>query len=1052
MAEAIPIPEPPGLPLLGNLAEFTTSPLKDVLRLADTYGAQPLQAPFCYGIRLTKTCLGSVFRLHLGTRPVVFVTTNELVNDLCDEKRFHKSLASVLRAHDEEPNWGKAHRVLVPAFGPLSIRGMFDEMHDIASQLAMKFARHGPQAPISVSDDFTRMALDTLALCAMDFRFNSYYHEEMHPFIKAMGDFLSESSRRNKRPPFAPNFLYRAANEKFYNDIAIMRKTADEVVEARKKNPTGRKDLLSAMLNGVDPATGEKLSDANITDQLITFLIAGHETTSGMLSFTFYYLLKNPGAYQQVQQEVDRVIGRGKVTVDHVTKLPYIAATLREALRISATIPAFTVEPYEDTLLAGKYLVRKGEPITALLARAHLDPVVYGEDANEFKPERMLEDSFARLSKEFPNCWKPFGNGKRACIGRPFAWQEAVIAIAMLFQNFNFSLDDPNYNLEVQETLTIKPKDFFMRASLRHGMTPTELEHHLAGKGVGEHHHEMSRKASSHMSNTQEKPLAVFYGSNSGTCEALAQRVAADASRHGFRATTVAPLDAANQKIPKDRPVVIITASYEGQPPSNAALFVAWMESLKGKEMEDLSYAVFGCGHHDWVQTFHRIPKLVDSKLHELGGKRIVPLATTDAAERDMFSDFETWEDESLWPALHGMYGTEDSSDGGNDGLNVEVSLPRKTTLRQDVEEAQVVAAKTLTESGSVKKHIEIQLPTGMTYRAGDYLAVLPFNPKQTVARVFRRFGLSWDATLKITSDRLTTLPTDTAISAADVLSAYVELSQPATKRNIQALADAAQDEAVVKQLQQLVGEDYHDQVTVKRRSILDLLEQFPSISSSPLADPTKLTLTYSVLEQPAFSGQGPHVGVATSFLSSLGPGERLHVAVRPSKSFHLPGDAEKTPMVCVAAGSGIAPFRGFIQERAAMIGAGRKVAPALLFFGCRSPDQDDLYAEELARWEELGAVEVRRAYSRAADKSFGCKYVQHRLSQDRQDVYKLWDRGAKIYVCGSRDVGKAVEAVCVEMVQESGSAKHNKDVSEEAATAWFEKHRNERYVTDVFD
>lgn len=211
---------------------------------------------------------------------------------------------------------------------------MFDEMHDIASQLAMKFARHGAQTPISVSDDFTRMALDTLALCAMDFRFNSYYHEQMHPFIQAMGDFLSESSRRNKRPSFAPNFLYRAANEKFYNDIATMRKTADEVVEARKKNPTDRKDLLSAMLDGVDPTTGEKLSDSNITDQLITFLIAGHETTSGMLSFTFYYLLKNPSAYQKVQQEVDQVIGRGKITVDHVTKLPYIAAVSRGCERL----------------------------------------------------------------------------------------------------------------------------------------------------------------------------------------------------------------------------------------------------------------------------------------------------------------------------------------------------------------------------------------------------------------------------------------------------------------------------------------------------------------------------------------------------------------------------------------------------------------------------------------------------------------------------------------------------------------------------------------------
>lgn len=611
-----------------------------------------------------------------------------------------------------------------------------------------------------------------------------------------------------------------------------------------------------------------------------------------------------------------------------------------------------------------------------------------------------------------------------------------------------------------------------MRASLRHGMTPTELEQQLAGKGGGaaaEHRREAPGKASPGKPATSGKPLTVLYGSNSGTCEVLAQRLAADAPRHGFRAI-VASLDAANQDVPKDRPVIVI-ASYEGQPPSNAALFVAWVAGLKGSEMQGVSYAVFGCGHHDWVQTFQRIPKLVDSKLHELGGTRIVPLATTDAADRDTFSDFETWEDESLWPALQQKYGTKDTGDS-SDGLQVEFSLPHKTTLRQDVEEAHVVSARTLTEHGSVKKHIEIQLPTGMTYRAGDYLAVLPLNPKQIVSRVFRRFKLSWDTMLKITSDRPTTLPTDTAVSAADVLSAYVELSQPATKRNAQALAEATEDQAAVQELRKLAGDDYHDKVTPKRVSILDLLERFPSIdlpfssylgmlpplrvrqysiSSSPLADASTLTLTYSVLERPALSGQGPHVGVVTSFLSSLGPGDRLHVAVRRSESFHLPGDVEKTPLLCVAVGSGIAPFRGFIQERAAMMGAGRKAAPALLFFGCRSPD-DDLYADELAQWEAQGAVEVRLAYSRASDQSAGCRHVQDRLWHDRADVCDLWDRGARIYVCGSGDVGKAVEAACVKMVQDSVKAKRGKDMTEAAARERFEQHRNERYVTDVFD
>lgn len=223
------------------------------------------------------------------------------------------------------------------------------------------------------------------------------------------------------------------------------------------------------------------------------------------------------------------------------------------------------------------------------------------------------------------------------------------------------------------------------------------------------------------------------------------------------------------------------------------------------------------------------------------------------------------------------------------------------------------------------------------------------------------------------------------------------------------------------------------------------------SISSSPLADPTKLTLTYSVLEQPALSGQGSHFGVATHFLSSLAPCEKLHVAVRQSKAFHLPIDAENTPLIFIGTGSGLAPFRGFVQERAAMIAAGRKIAPALLFYGCRSPDMDDLYSEEFERWEKLGAVEMRKAYSRASDKSFGCKYVQHRMSHDKEDLYKLWDQGAKVLVCGSRDVGKAVEAVCVQLVQERRSG-GGTEMTEEQAKEWWDKQRNGRYLTDVFD
>lgn len=678
-------------------------------------------------------------------------------------------------------------------------------MYDISSQLAMKLARHGPSTPVLTSDDFTRLALDTIALCSMGYRFNSFYHDDIHPFVQAMSDFLVECQNRNKRPSFVPDFMYRRSNEKFWADIATMRKTADDVVGSRRENPSDRKDLLTAMLTGVDPRTGERLTDDNITDQLITFLIAGHETTSGLLCFSFYNLLKHPEAYRKVQQEVDEVVGLKPIRQAHIPKFPYIAAVcssplpleipgqlteekvLRETLRLSSTIPAFALEPYEDTLLAGKYAVAKGEPIQCLLARAHLDPVVFGDDAKEFKPERMLEDNFARLNKEFPNCWKPFGNGKRGCIGRPFAWQEAILCVAMLFQNFNFVMDDPNYQLQIVKTLTIKPGGFRIRASMRHGMTPTELEQRLAGQEApAESEEQVPRKHSVNGTTPpiSRKPMAIYYGSNSGTCEAMAQRVAADAPHHGFSASTISPLDSAYQNLTKDRPVVIVTASYEGKPPSNAGLFVSWLESLRGKELEGVNYAVYGCGHRDWIDTFHRIPKLVDSTVEKQGGYRLVPLSVTDAADRDMFSDFEAWEDELLWPVLKEKYGTSEDTDASTGAISVEVSVPRKHVLRQDVEEAMVLSQKTLTTpSAPAKKHVEIQLPTGMRYKPGDYLAVLPLNPRDNVSRVLRRFELPWDASLRITADIPTTLPTDKDISAVDALSAYVELSQPATKR-----------------------------------------------------------------------------------------------------------------------------------------------------------------------------------------------------------------------------------------------------------------------------
>lgn len=196
-------------------------------------------------------------------------------------------------------------------------------------------------------------------------------------------------------------------------------------------------------------------------------------------------------------------------------------------------------------------------------------------------------------------------------------------------------------------------------------------------------------------------------------------------------------------------------------------------------------------------------------------------------------------------------------------------------------------------------------------------------------------------------------------------------------------------------------------------------------------------------------SGQGTYQGVATSYLDSLVEGDTIQVAIRSSPAaFSLPSNPESTPIICVAAGSGLAPFRGFIQQRAIIYESGRTLAPALLFFGCHAPDQDDLYRHEFDNWQKLGAVDVRRAYSRYGQ---DCKYVQDRIWQDKEDFIDLWEKGATVYVCGSRAMAKSVREVMIKVKTEMDK-KLGGEMAFDEASKWFDEQRNVRYVMDVFD
>ncbi|KAJ7075592.1 fatty acid hydroxylase [Mycena belliarum] len=1064
-----PIPQPPTIPFIGNVTALERDvPLHSFSLLAKTYG--------------------EIYQLDLLGRNLVCVSSQALVNEVSDDTRFKKKVGggllevrnlvgdALFTAHNDEPNWGIAHRLLMPAFGTLAVKGMMEEMRDISDQLILKWERFGPSADIDPSEDFTRVALDAIAYCSMSYRLNSFYSPTQPPFTVAMGSFLAESGLRANRPRVVQAVM-RATNAQYEADIKAMRTLADEIVETRKAHPIAKHDLLDIMLNSRDPKTGAAMSSESIAQNLLTFLIAGHETSSGMMTFMVYFLLKNPETLRKLRAQVDEVLGERPVQYEDFAKLPYLIAVMRETLRLAATAPLRSVAAIEDTIITGthgaKYALKKDQKIAIQAWEMHRDVAVWGPDAEEFKPERMLDGKFEALP---PNSWQPFGFGVRACIGRAFAWQEVCLVMATIMQKFDLSLVDPSYTLKLKQTLTVKPVGMYIHAARR-----------VKGAGGGGAHLYatpssvlMAGRDEAGSGNVNEAlpsagtgvPLYVLYGSNTGTSESFAQRIASQAPEHGFRAS-IGTLDSAlGREVPTDGPVVIITASFEGEPADNAARFVDWLRSIQGTELAGVRFAVFGCGNMDWTTTYQKIPTLCDELIEARGGQRLVPRGAGDAGSGELFQSFDEWE-AKFWGKVQEEYATT-RAEGKSVMLEVKTvdgAKERAVTLRQaDALLGRVVENRVLTKSGPAKRHIEFELPEGTTARAGDYIAILPQNPIRDVRRVLARFSLSNEEEVILSSVGPTSLPVGKPVKLADILTGYIELSQPATTRDLGILSQAATVDATRAYIEELKS-NYAEAVQAKRLSVFEILENHPdialsigaflqmlpsmrvrqySISSSPLWNPSHITVTVSVLDAPPLSGTTsapPFLGVGSNYLAGLLSGDRVQMAVRPSAAAFHPPENPALPVVMFCAGSGIAPMRGFMQERAAQKASGRAVGKALLFFGCRAPGQDFLYSDsDLKEWIAQGVVDVRPAFSRAPDESEGCKYVQHRVWKESADIVQAYRSGASFFTCGSAQVAKGIKTTLVDII------KAEEKCSDEEATVKFEKITKGRYATDIFD
>src|SRR5438477_8152216 len=576
-----PIPHPPTKPVVGNMLSLdSTAPVQNLARLAKE--------------------LGPIFWLDMMGAPLVIVSGHDLVDELSDEKRFDKAVRGALRrvravggdglftADTSEPNWSKAHNILLQPFGNRAMQSYHPSMVDIAEQLVKKWERLNADDEIDVVHDMTALTLDTIGLCGFDYRFNSFYRRDYHPFVESLVRSL-ETIMMTRGLPLEGLWLQKRRRD-LAQDVAFMNKMVDEIIAERRGNAEaaeGKKDMLGAMMTGVDRSTGEQLDDVNIRYQINTFLIAGHETTSGLLSCTIYALLKHPEILKKAYEEVDRVLGsdiNAKPTYQQVTQLTYITQSLKEALRLWPPAPAYGIAPLQDEIIGGKYRLKKGTFVTVLVLALHRDPKVWGSNPDAFDPENFSREAEA---KRPPNAWKPFGNGQRACIGRGFAMHEAALALGMILQRFKL-IDHQRYQMRLKETLTIKPDGFKIKVRPREETERTRMAA-VAVRATAAAPAVRARARPGH--NT---PLLVLYGSNLGTAEDLATRVADLAEVNGF-ATKLAPLDDFVGKLPERGGLMIFCASYNGAPPDNATQFIKWLGGdLPKNAFDKLRYAVFG--------------------------------------------------------------------------------------------------------------------------------------------------------------------------------------------------------------------------------------------------------------------------------------------------------------------------------------------------------------------------------------------------------------------------------------------------------------------------
>ena len=534
--------------------------------------------------------------------------------------------------------------------------------------------------------------------------------------------------------------------------------------------------------------------------------------------------------------------------------------------------------------------------------------------------------------------------------------------------------------------------------------------------------------------------LHILYGSQTGNAEALAQTAAKSARAKGLVPVVQALGDVDLDVFATMRHVLIVTSTYgEGEMPDNAQLFWDAISASTAPRLEQMHFAVLAIGDTGY-DGFCQAGKFIDMRLEQLGAKRVVDRIDCDIDYEEPSSE---WLNSSM---------PQFAASAGSSGTVLE-SAPEAPVIpgsnKSNPYAAALITNKRLSGEQSAKdiRHFEFDLSdSGLKYEAGDALGVIPVNEPSLVSLLLTQLNADYQTPVP-GFDR----------SLGDLLTYQFEISEPSRK-----LIEWVGQNTTTQELRHVLQHDDKDALGVWLwgKDTLDLLQleltrslavpefvallrplqhRAYSISSSSKAHPNQVHLTVASVRY--HSGGRNRGGVCSTYLAErVRRGEKPAIFISPNKSFRVPAN-NSAPLIMVGPGTGIAPFRAFLQERQATGAQGKN----WLFFGDQHQEHDFIYQDELLAWRDNGLLtRLDLAFSRDQEKKI---YVQSRMLEQGAELYAWLQEGAYFYVCGDASrMAKDVDNALYEVVRQFGG------LSTERAADYVDQLKKEkRYLRDVY-